>query len=526
MIKGFIFDIDDTLTYRPLKQAPASTLKALKKLKEKGYALCACTAREKVKLKTVPHELMKLFDFVSVGNGSAAYKDHKLFKANIIKKDDFLKYYDFIKKHNYPYYYSLANGKSYIWGEFSLEYTKKLLFWWGQIPFERYIKENDEVVSLMIQNINDDEYETLININPNVKPIRYHNGVLLCAEGVDKVSGIDLFLNTYGFTKDEVIAFGDGASDASMIEYSKYGVAIKDSELAHLNVADFVTDKTVIDGGIYEFMCSHNYIERDIPDIKIFYFDIDSTTYDHSIKDVRDTTVYALDKLREKGIKTCICTSRSLDEMKMLPKKLLDRMDGVVSVAGGMINFGDIKINKIIDKQAVIKAFQILEENNVPYRYVLTNGIGYRNKENEENANIYRSFYDMAPDVKRYDGEDVVHILFHTNDENIIHKIQNEVTNCKHLHLGLANEIMALNTDKASGMFELAERLGIDKECVGAFGDGNNDAEMLEKAQLGIALGNAKEKAKIVADYVTDDISYDGLCNALVKYGYIEERKI
>ena len=54
-------------------------------------------------------------------------------------------------------------------------------------------------------------------------------------------------------------------------------------------------------------------------------------------------------------------------------------------------------------------------------------------------------------------------------------------------------------------------------ETVG-IGDGMNDKEMLELCQIGIAMGNAKEGLKAVADYVTTDLEEDGLYNAFKHY--------
>ena len=54
-----------------------------------------------------------------------------------------------------------------------------------------------------------------------------------------------------------------------------------------------------------------------------------------------------------------------------------------------------------------------------------------------------------------------------------------------------------------------------------AFGDGENDADMLKFAGIGVAMGNAAEKAKAAADYVTDHIDSDGVEKALLHFGLI-----
>jgi hydroxymethylpyrimidine pyrophosphatase-like HAD family hydrolase len=54
-----------------------------------------------------------------------------------------------------------------------------------------------------------------------------------------------------------------------------------------------------------------------------------------------------------------------------------------------------------------------------------------------------------------------------------------------------------------------------------AFGDGENDIEMLEYAAIGIAMGNAGDKVKKVAEYITNDVDNDGIVSALEHYNLI-----
>jgi len=68
---------------------------------------------------------------------------------------------------------------------------------------------------------------------------------------------------------------------------------------------------------------------------------------------------------------------------------------------------------------------------------------------------------------------------------------------------------------KEFGIRKLAEELGYDLKDVYAFGDALNDMEMIKVAGVGIAMGNAKEELKAIADYVTDDINNDGIMKAL-----------
>jgi HAD superfamily hydrolase (TIGR01484 family) len=63
---------------------------------------------------------------------------------------------------------------------------------------------------------------------------------------------------------------------------------------------------------------------------------------------------------------------------------------------------------------------------------------------------------------------------------------------------------------KASGLAEICERLGVSAEHVLAIGDGRNDIEMLEWAGRGVAMGQAPEEVKAIADAVTAAVEDDG----------------
>ena len=55
-----------------------------------------------------------------------------------------------------------------------------------------------------------------------------------------------------------------------------------------------------------------------------------------------------------------------------------------------------------------------------------------------------------------------------------------------------------------------------------AIGDGLNDVEMIKEAGYGIAMGNSSDVLKASADYVTDDVSNDGLYKAFKHLGIID----
>ncbi|MDD3335312.1 MAG: HAD hydrolase family protein [Eubacteriales bacterium] len=72
-----------------------------------------------------------------------------------------------------------------------------------------------------------------------------------------------------------------------------------------------------------------------------------------------------------------------------------------------------------------------------------------------------------------------------------------------------------LDRNKAVGI--LLRRLGIDFSAVMSIGDSELDLSVIEKAGIGVAMGNAPDWLKDKADYVTDRNDEDGMAKAIEK---------
>ena len=79
-------------------------------------------------------------------------------------------------------------------------------------------------------------------------------------------------------------------------------------------------------------------------------------------------------------------------------------------------------------------------------------------------------------------------------------------------------EILPKGVNKATGLKALAEHLGISRQEVMAIGDENNDIEMIEYAGLGVAMGNAPDTIKALADVTTTSNEEDGVATAIKRY--------
>jgi len=78
-------------------------------------------------------------------------------------------------------------------------------------------------------------------------------------------------------------------------------------------------------------------------------------------------------------------------------------------------------------------------------------------------------------------------------------------------------EVMNREASKTKAMQFIMEMYGLKQEEVIAIGDNYNDKGMIEFAGLGIAMGNAPEEIKAVADMVTDTNNQDGVARVLDK---------
>ena len=83
-----------------------------------------------------------------------------------------------------------------------------------------------------------------------------------------------------------------------------------------------------------------------------------------------------------------------------------------------------------------------------------------------------------------------------------------------------AVDIIPKSGGKIAGIRYILSRLGIGLDETAAFGDGENDIDMLRCAGVGIAMGNASEIVKQQADYITDSVDQDGLANALKHFNW------
>ncbi|MEG0857514.1 MAG: HAD-IIB family hydrolase, partial [Terrisporobacter sp.] len=79
-------------------------------------------------------------------------------------------------------------------------------------------------------------------------------------------------------------------------------------------------------------------------------------------------------------------------------------------------------------------------------------------------------------------------------------------------------EFLNPQANKGAGIGLLAHELGIKQDEIICVGDAGNDKHMIEYAGLGVAMGNATEDIKDLADYITLSNDDDGVAHVINKF--------
>ena len=258
-------------------------------------------------------------------------------------------------------------------------------------------------------------------------------------------------------------------------------------------------------------------------DVKVVFFDIDGTLLSHSTGKVPQSTIDAIKKLQEKGIKIVVATGRDLVEMKKLS---LDEIafDGYLTLNGNICLDKDEKMfagNEIDPGEVEILA-SIFKAGKLPF-VLIGEKRRYINYVDDVVVETMTSTHGTVPTIDKYNGEKIYQCMAFVGDD-LKNKLGDLLDHC---HITSWNktgiDIVAKTGGKAAGIQKFLDKEGIKRSQTMAFGDGENDKTMLKFAGIGVAMGNAVDSLKREADYVTDDIDDDGIAKALIHFGLIEE---
>lgn len=256
--------------------------------------------------------------------------------------------------------------------------------------------------------------------------------------------------------------------------------------------------------------------------IKAAFFDIDGTLLPSGEAKIPSDTANALKKLQNKGIKIILATGRHFVELAAIDFNQIE-FDGYITMNGQYCADKDKKpfFKKTIQPKDAKELIKMYNEKQLAMLLV------------EEKAMYFNqplSAYQFSPSMDpcpyiyqdHYEGKEIymASIFCQRSYDPMIER------KLKHVRCARWNEegtdIISKDSGKKDGMLTWLCHEKIETDETIAFGDADNDIDMLELAGIGVAMENGTKAAKKHADYVTESCANDGIGKALVHFGLID----
>ncbi len=254
---------------------------------------------------------------------------------------------------------------------------------------------------------------------------------------------------------------------------------------------------------------------------KIVFVDLDGTLKNNNQKiSIRNKEI--IEKLFDIGILVVFTTGRPLNYTISLSKQF-SASNYVISSNGAEIyNYFNKKIiyNSIISNEVLIKLNELIKKYNL---FFIANCLlkSYTNKDfGDPGKKIINSLEDIFDEkisqliVESYDIESMKKFKKELiNIPNI--KISNKSRNPKDSNKILFYDITNKDVSKGNAIKILCDYLKIDINKTMAIGDSDNDIEMLQVSNVKIAMSNATDNLKKVANFVTLSNDQEGVAVVL-----------
>lgn len=230
--------------------------------------------------------------------------------------------------------------------------------------------------------------------------------------------------------------------------------------------------------------------------------------------------------LHQQQDKVFIATGRSLC---LIPQSIKDGpFDGFISSNGAEIHYNnEVLYRHCFSSDLLLRIKEYCVENNMMYFYETSDKIYLHDFEDKRLSNFIGDWGMDKSTVElltNFDDKNITMIMIKADTVEQLKAFSDhfsEVNVQQHIN-SISADVCLKTESKGRAITILCEKLTIDINNTIAFGDGNNDLEMLQTVNLGIAMGNAVEPLKAVADDVTDTIENDGIYNALIKHNIIK----
>lgn len=262
---------------------------------------------------------------------------------------------------------------------------------------------------------------------------------------------------------------------------------------------------------------------------QLIALDMDGTLLNKD-KKISEKTHESIKALKEKGKKVVLATGRPYNGVKRYIKELdlLDEDDYVVTYNGALVQStkdSRVLLDVPLNVAAYKELYEVAKSLDVNI-HALTDRSVMTPRDNPYTG--IESRINEIPTIERPvedtpEDELIVKVMFIDDPEKldeIIPKIPEWVKE-KYSILRSAPyflEFLDPRVNKGAGVHAIAKALGLKQQQVICVGDAGNDIAMIEYAEIGVAMGNASEDVKEIADYITKTNCQDGVAHVIDKF--------
>ncbi|MEH7199805.1 Cof-type HAD-IIB family hydrolase [Priestia megaterium] len=251
---------------------------------------------------------------------------------------------------------------------------------------------------------------------------------------------------------------------------------------------------------------------------KIVFFDVDGTLTHHENGTISTKTREIVKSLKHKGIKVVAATGRPLslcEEIKELG------IDTLITANGSFTVHNEEVIHKLsMDKHVACEVFEYAASQN--------HGLSFYTKELSMNGikddNILKALKETLslsdyPQINERIYDEDIYLMCLYGDDKTAEQYTQRFPHLlfKRWHPFIVS-VLQEEITKSVAILKVLDYFNIHQSEAIAFGDGENDIDMIELAGLGIAMGNGSDKLKNAADFVTKKSGEDGIEFALKKF--------
>lgn len=263
---------------------------------------------------------------------------------------------------------------------------------------------------------------------------------------------------------------------------------------------------------------------------KLVALDMDGTLL-NSQKAVSPRTKQAIQAARDNGVQVVLASGRPLEGMT----KYLDEL-GMTGENDYVLSYNASLVQRVESKTVIRK--QIMTGRDAKNIASLANDFGTfihaftperglitpQNNPYTEHESVINGVPTTVLDFAELaDDEEVIKVMM-VADPEILTAAINQLPESLYSQYTVVQsapfflELMNPNSNKGTGVAMLAEHLGLDASEVICMGDAGNDHHMIKYAGLGVAMGNATDDLKAIANHVTDTNDNDGVAKVIEEF--------